>query len=221
MLARSSVLVVGCGGLASTLLWCLCGMGVGRVGFCDGDAVSRSNLNRQFLHTPRDVGRRKTQSAYEKLSAFAPELTLEPLSENLTRENAFPTVSRYDVVALAVDSLSARLLVNEACVHAGVPVIDGGVDGMHGSLTTVLPGKTACLSCLYGGMEPPAGPIPSFAPVVSAVSAMEAHACANVLLGLPNPSEGALILYDGASFRLDHVRVRRVEDCPACGSARG
>lgn len=218
-LARSSVLVVGCGGLASTLLWCLCGMGVGRIGFCDGDVVSRSNLNRQFLHTPRDVGRKKAQSAYEKLSAFAPEITLEPIGEHLTRENAEAVVSGYDLVALAVDSLPARLLVNEACVRADVPMIDGGVNGMHGSLTTVLPGKTACLCCLYGGMEPPAGPIPSFAPVVSAVSAMEAQACADVLLGLPNPSEGTFVLYDGAALTLDHVRVRRREDCPVCGTA--
>lgn len=220
-LARSSVLVVGCGGLASTLLWCFCGMGVGRIGFFDGDVVSRSNLNRQFLHTPRDIGRKKAQSAYEKLSAFAPELTLEPMNEHLTRDNAESVVSQYGVVALAVDSLPARLLVNEACVRTGVPMIDGGVDGMHGSLTTVLPGRTACLNCLYGGMEPPERPIPSFAPVVSAVSAMEAQACADVLLGLPNPSEGALVLYDGASLTLDHVRVRRREDCPVCGTARG
>lgn len=220
-LARSSALVVGCGGLASTLLWCLCGMGVGRIGFCDGDVVSRSNLNRQFLHTPRDVGRKKAQSAYEKLRAFAPELTLEPMSEHLTRANAGVTVAKYDLVVLAVDSLPARLLVNEACVRAGVPLIDGGINGLHGTLHTVLPGKTACLHCLYGDMKPPEGPIPSFAPVVSAISALEAQAAADVLLGLSNPSAENLVVYDGAQFTLERISVRRREDCPICGTAHG
>ena len=76
-LLASSALVVGCGGLGSTLLYCLCGMGVGRIGFCDGDVVSLSNLNRQFLHTPADIGKNKAQSAYEKLSAFAPGSPLD------------------------------------------------------------------------------------------------------------------------------------------------
>ena len=219
-LARSSALVVGCGGLASTLLWCLCGMGVGRIGFCDGDVVARSNLNRQFLHNPRDIGRKKAQSAYEKLRAFAPELTLEPMSEHLTKENAETIVAGYGVVVLAVDSLPARLLVNRACVRRGVPLVDGGINGLHGTLHTVLPGRTACLHCLYGEMEPPHGPIPSFAPVVSTISALEAQACADVLLGLPNPSAENLLLYDGAQFTLERVAVRRREDCPVCGASR-
>ena len=124
-LLASSALVVGCGGLGSTLLYCLCGMGVGRIGFCDGDVVSRSNLNRQFLHGVFDIGRNKAQSAFEKLSAFAPELTLEPYDSFLTEENSVEIVSRYDVVVLAVDSLPARLTVNRACVQAGKPLIDG------------------------------------------------------------------------------------------------
>lgn len=217
-LARSSALVVGCGGLASTLLWCLCGMGVGRIGFCDGDVVARSNLNRQFLHTPRDVGRKKAQSAFEKLRAFAPELTLEPISEHLARDNAAAMVAKYDLVVLAVDSLSARLLVNEACIRAVVPMIDGGVNGLHGTLHTVLPGRTACLHCLYGEMEPPDGPIPSFAPVVSVVSALEAQAASDVLLGLPNLSAENLLVYDGAQFTLERIAVCRRGDCPVCGS---
>ncbi len=216
-LLRSSVLVVGCGGLGSTLLYCLCGMGVGRIGFCDGDVVSRSNLNRQFLHTPRDIGRKKAQSAYEKLKAFAPELTLEPMPFDLTAENAESTVSGYDLVLLAVDTLSARLAVNRACVSARIPLVDGGVNGMHGTLFTVEPGDTACLECLFGGVKPNDAPIPSFAPVVSMVSAMEAQAAANALLGKPNPSCGTMLLFDGASLAIEKVPVQKRDDCRICG----
>lgn len=215
---RSSALVVGCGGLGSTLLYCLCGMGVGRIGFCDGDVVSRSNLNRQFLHTPRDIGRKKTQSAYEKLKAFAPELTLEPMPFELTDENAEGTVSGYDLVLLAVDTLTARLTINRACIDTGVPLVDGGVNGMHGTLFTVRPGKTACLDCLYGGVRADDAPVPSFAPVVSMVSAMEAQSAANILLDRPNPSDGSMLLFDGASLTIEKVPVRRQSDCRVCGT---
>lgn len=216
-LLNASALVVGCGGLGSTLLYCLCGIGVGRIGFCDGDVVSRSNLNRQFLHTPRDIGRMKTQSAYEKLKAFAPELTLEPLPFYLTDENAETTVSGYDVVVLAVDSIQARLIVNAACVAAQKPMIDGGVNGMHGTLFTVIPGKTACLHCLFGDAAVTDEPIPSFAPVVSMVSAIEAQAVANVLLNRLNPSSGTMILIDGVTLDVEKIPVSRRVDCPVCG----
>ena len=216
-LLTSSTLVVGCGGLGSTLLYCLCGMGVGRIGFCDGDVVSRSNLNRQFLHTVSDIGRNKAQSAYEKLSAFAPELLLEPYTEALTEENAVEIVSRYDVVVLAVDSLAARLTINRACVAAQKPLIDGGINGLNGTMLTVRPGKTACLACLYGETIPLKKQIPSFAPVVSCISALEAQSVANVLLDLPNPTDGRLLLFDGASMTTEFVSIGRNSNCPVCG----
>lgn len=216
-LLASSALVVGCGGLASTLLYCLCGMGVGRIGFCDGDTVSLSNLNRQFLHNVADLGRKKTQSAYETLSAFAPELTLEPMDERLTDENAASIISRYDIVLLAVDSVASRLAANRASVAAGVPLIDGGIDGLHGTLLTVRPQITACLSCFYGDLPASQAPIPSFAPVVSAISAMQAQSAANLLLDLPNPTDGRLLLLDGASLTTEFVSIRRNTGCPVCG----
>lgn len=216
-LLASSALVVGCGGLASTLLFCLCGMGVGRIGFCDGDVVSRNNLNRQFLHSVSDLGRKKSRSAYEKLSAFAPDLTLEPYDEPLTDDNAKSIVTRYDVVLLAVDSVASRLVANRACVDADIPLVDGGVSGLRGTLFTVHPRKTACLACLFGENSPPVKETPSFAPVVSTISAWEAQSAANLLLGLPNPTDGLLLLFDGLTLTTEFVPLNRNFSCPVCG----
>ena len=216
-LLASSALVVGCGGLGSTLLYCLCGIGVGRIGFCDGDIVSRSNLNRQFLHDVSDIGRSKTQSAYETLAAFAPDLRLEPYDFPLTDDNASDIVSRYDVVALAVDSVAARLTANRACVAANVPLVDGGVHGLRGTLFSVRPGKTACLSCLFGEEHPPAKHVPGFAPVVSCISALEAQCVANILLNRPNPTDGRLLLFDGEAMTTEFVSIERNPNCAVCG----
>lgn len=216
-LLSSSVLVVGCGGLGSTLLYCLCGMGIGRIGFCDGDTVSLSNLNRQFLHTVQDVGRNKAQSAYEKLSAFAPELTLEPHALHLTVENASTIVSGYDVVLLAVDSIPSRMIVNRACVRVGVPLVDAGIHGLHGSLLTVRPGSTACLGCIYGESSTNEAPIPSFAPIVSAIASLEAQCAADILLGLPNPTDGRMLLFDGTAMTTEFAAISKNKNCPVCG----
>ena len=184
--------------------------------FCDGDVVTESNLNRQFLHTPADIGRSKAQSAFEKLSAYAPELSLEPCDLFITRENAAALVSSYDVVLLAVDSVSPRLIVNEACISSGKPLVDAGINGLRGSLYTFRPGSTACLACIYGAAPPEGGAIPSFAPVVSAVASLEALSAANILLGLPNASDGRLLLFDGAAMTTEFVPISRNPNCPAC-----
>ena len=216
-LLSSSALVVGCGGLGSTLLYCLCGIGIGRIGFCDGDTVTLSNLNRQFLHTERDIGRNKAQSAYEKLSAFASKLKLEPMEFHLNGENATRIVAGYDVVLLAVDSLPARLIVNRACVQVGVPLVDAGINGLHGSLLTIHPSKTACLQCLYGNVLPAPVPIPSFAPVVSTIASLEAQSAANILLGLPSPTDGRMLLFDGGMMTTEFVTIVHNKNCPVCG----
>ncbi len=218
-LGASSALVVGCGGLGSTLLFNLCGMGIGRIGFCDGDVVSESNLNRQFLHTPADIGRSKTQSAYEKLSAFAPELTLEPFDFFVSQQNAVSLVSGFDLVLLAVDSVPARMIVNNACVSKGIPLIDGGVNGFHGSLITYRPNRTSCLSCFYGETKPSKDPIiSSFAPVVSVIASLEAQCAANIFLDLFNPTDGRLLLFDGLSMKTEFVSLSKNPHCPVCGS---
>ncbi len=219
-LNAASALVVGCGGLGSTLLYCLSGIGIGRIGFCDGDVVSESNLNRQFLHTPADIGRSKTQSAFEKLSAFAPELSFEPFNLYFTEENGAAIVSKFDVVLLAVDSVISRLAVNRACVSLGVPLVDAGVSGFRGSVFAVRPGKTACLACFYAETSSLDEPVPSFAPVVSAVASLEAQCGANILLDLPNPTDGKLLFLDAASMTTDLVPIAKTETCPVCGKIR-
>jgi len=216
-LSAASALVVGCGGLGSTLLFDLCSVGVGRIGFCDGDVVALSNLNRQFLHTPADIGRSKAQSAYEKLLAFAPELTLETHGFALTPETAAELIPRYDVVLLAVDSIESRLIANRACVNARIPLVDAGIHGMHGSVYTYRPGSTACLACYYGDNPTiPSEPIPSFAPVVTAISSFEAHCAVNLLLGLPNPTDGRMLLYDGSTMTTEFVPIGKHPNCPVC-----
>ena len=216
-LKSASVLVVGAGGLGSAALYCLAGAGVGRLGIVDCDTVSESNLNRQFLHTVEDLGREKTLSAVEKLRKFNPEPEYVLYQTELTDENAEELLRGWDIVLPAVDNLPARRVINEACLRLGIPMVNGGVSGMIGSLQVVIPGETACLECLYGGVSAPEGPIASFAPVVSTISALMAQSALLYLLGQPLPFRESFLCFDGRSMTLEAVPLRKNPKCPVCG----
>lgn len=217
-LANSAALVIGTGGLGSTLLFCLAGAGVGTIGFMDGDVVSLSNLNRQFLHTERDLGRRKTDSALEKLRAFNPTLLYIPIHDMVTKENADKYIKDFDVVILAVDSIPPRFVVNDACCRQLKPLVNGGVDGMTGMVNLIVPGETPCLRCLYEEQMIPGRHPTSFAPVVSAISALEAQLALLVLLGkAPLPFDKEL-LFCGEDVSWHAVSIMRNPGCETCGN---
>ena len=216
-LGKASVLVVGAGGLGSTLLFCLAGAGVGRIGIADFDTVSESNLNRQFLHTTEGIGTDKPDSAVARLKAFNPDITYETHYASVNEENVEGLVAEYDLIIAAVDNMPARVALNRACVKCGKPLINGGVNGMYGSLQIIEPGKTACLSCLLGEKQKQT-PSTSFAPVVSTISALMADAVLLLILGLPNPLPETLLFFDGEKLAFEKIHLLRDPKCPVCGA---
>ena len=216
-LAAAHVLVVGCGGLGSPLLYALCGMGVGHITFADGDTVSLSNLNRQHLHTVSDIGRNKAASAREKLAAYNPDIALTAVEHAINADNIGPLLVGCDAVALAVDTLAARLAVNRACVQAGIPLIDGGVNGFLGAVTAVFPQETACLECLYGGTSQPDEAPSAIASVTGIVAGMEAQLTLLTLLGQRTELANRLFVFDGARLSLETLTLAKSPRCPLCG----
>lgn len=218
-LEKASALVVGAGGLGSTLLFDLAGAGVGRIGVADFDTVSESNLNRQFLHTTDSVGTDKVDSALKRLKSFNPTIRFDSHRCCVDEDNALDLIAGYDIIIAAVDNMTARAALNLACVKLGKPLVNGGVDGMCGSLQIVEPGKTACLNCLYGENRKTL-PAASFAPVVSTISSLMAQAALLLLLGLPNPLTEAILFFDGETMTFEKITVSRNHECSVCGEVR-
>jgi len=218
-LENSSVLVVGAGGLGSTLLFDLAGAGVGRIGVADFDTVSESNLNRQFLHTADGIGMDKVDSALMRLKAFNPTLRFDRRRCRIDENNVEGLIADYDVIVAAVDNMNARAALNLACIKLGKPLVNGGVNGMCGSLQIVEPRKTACLNCLYG--ENRKMPVAtSFAPVVSTISSLMAQAALLLLLGLQNPLTESILFFDGETMTFKKISISRNPDCPICGGVK-
>ena len=215
-LAKASALVVGAGGLGSALLFCLAGAGVGRIGVAEFDTISESNLNRQFLHTTDGIGEDKLDSALTRLKAFNPTLLYEPHHCRIDESNAAALIADYDIVIAAVDNLTSREILNHTCVKLGKPLVNGGVNGMFGTLQIIEPGKTACLTCLYGE-NPKAPPASSFAPVVSTISSLMAQSALLLMLGMPNPLPNMLLYFDGERLTFEKIPIPRNPSCPVCG----
>jgi adenylyltransferase/sulfurtransferase len=120
-LKAARVLCVGTGGLGSPLAFYLAAAGIGTLGLVDFDVVDASNLQRQIIHSTKDIGRKKLDSAAEKLTALNPALNVVKHETMLTSANALDILKDYDIVADGTDNFPTRYLVNDACVILGIP----------------------------------------------------------------------------------------------------
>lgn len=213
-LSGAKILIVGLGGLGCVLSQCLTGMGVGRLILMDPDRVELHNLDRQFLYTEEDIGKPKAQAAAQRLTRLNHEVDIEAVPQAFTAETTLAP-GQYDVVVAATDSRKSRLDVNRACCGARIPLVCGGVAGLYGTLQVILPGSTPCVHCAGGG-ETWTDHAPSPAPVVSALSALMAQAAVGALCGWELP-QNKLLLFDAKRFELEHIPLRRKENCPHCG----
>ena len=215
-LEKASVLVVGAGGLGCPVLTTLAEAGVGRIGIMDGDVVERSNLNRQYLYTPSDIGKKKAVCAGAWLQRFRPDIELEAWEERLTRENGKRIVSSFDLVICAVDKVKTRLLINRLAKEAGKPLIDGAIDGHYGTVTAVTGKQDPCLACMNPEGKEPVHISSSLGTTTMIVGALEAQLAVAYLAGQKRKG-GSVLSYDGIYGTVEEIPVFKNPSCPICG----
>src|ERR1039457_6610172 len=131
-LKAARVLCVGTGGLGSPLALYLTAAGIGTLGLVDFDVVDASNLQRQIIHSTKDIGRKKIDSAEEKLKALNPAITIVKHETMLSSANALEIIKDYDIVANGTDNFPTRYLVNDACVLLNKPNVYGSIFRFEG-----------------------------------------------------------------------------------------
>src|ERR1700677_2872036 len=161
-LKAARVLCIGAGGLGSPLALYLAAAGVGTLGIVDFDVVDYTNLQRQIIHTTADVGRKKLDSAADKLKAINPFLNLRTFDTKLTGANAMEIFKDFDIVADGTDNFPTRYLVNDACVLSGKPNVYGSIFRFEGQASVFATKQGPCYRCLYPEPPPP-GLVPSCA----------------------------------------------------------
>jgi len=196
-LKGAKVLIAGAGGLGSPIAIYLAVAGVGKLTIVDYDTVSLSNLNRQINHWNKDVDRLKVDSASEKLSALNPDIIINPISDKIEEHNVDDLVGDNDLIVDAMDNVPTRLLLNEVAIKKKIPIFHGAVYGFDGRVTTIIPGVTPCLRCLYPKI-PPSSKFPVVGVTPAVIGCIQAAEVIKYIVGIG-------------------VDVKKKTGCDACG----
>jgi molybdopterin/thiamine biosynthesis adenylyltransferase/rhodanese-related sulfurtransferase len=222
-LKAAKVLCVGTGGLGSPLALYLAAAGIGTLGLVDFDTVDSSNLQRQIIHSTKDIGRKKIDSAQEKLNALNPALNVVKHDTMLSSANALEIFAQYDIIADGTDNFQTRYLVNDACVLLNKPNAYGSIFRFEGQASVFATEQGPCYRCLYPEPPPP-GLVPSCAEggvlgiLPGIVGVIQATEVIKLILGKGEPLVGRLLLVDALSMRFRELKLRKNPDCPVCGT---
>jgi adenylyltransferase/sulfurtransferase len=222
-LKAARVLCVGTGGLGSPLALYLAAAGIGTLGLVDFDVVDASNLQRQIIHSTKDIGRKKLDSAEEKLVALNPALNVVKHDTMLSSANALDIIKDYDIVADGTDNFPTRYLVNDACVLLGKPNVYGSIFRFEGQASVFATEKGPCYRCLYPEPPPP-GLVPSCAEggvlgiLPGLVGVIQATEAIKLILGKGESLIGRLLLVDALNMRFRELKLRKNPECSVCGA---
>ena len=222
-LKQARVLVVGAGGLGSPIALYLAAAGIGHLGIIDSDVVDRTNLQRQILHGTSDIGRRKTDSATDRLEEINPNVAVTRHDVKLASANALEILADYDIVVDGTDNFPTRYLVNDACVILGKPNVHGSIIRFEGQASVFGHESGPCYRCLFREPPPP-GMVPScaeggvFGVVPGLVGSVQATETIKLVLGVGDTLSGRLLLIDAMRMRFRVIQIRRDPSCPACGT---
>jgi len=229
-LAEAHVVLVGCGGIGSPALQYLAAAGIGRLTLIDSDVVEESNLQRQTIFTPADIGKSKAEVAAEWVRRFDPALRVRAVVQRLGVENAARITEGAQVVLDGCDNFATRLAISDACVAAGVPLTSAAIGRFQGQVANFaghLPGEP-CYRCFVGDafdaeecdtcaadgvLGAMVGMVGSFAAMQAIRILLQGHAA------LGDPQWGRLHLFDGLAPSLKSLKIAKDPGCKGCSGA--
>lgn len=220
-IAAGSVLLVGAGGIGCGAAPWLASAGVGRLVIVDFDTIDATNLGRQVLFGPEDIGKSKVRVAGHRLASHNPDINIQTVDERLDDEALAELIKSVDIVLDGTDNFATRFQVNDACVADGKTLVSGSAIRLEGQLAVFGPDyrKGACYRCLYTeadeSLESCAGN-GVLGPVPGVIGAMMATEALKLLAGL-EVRRDTLRLYDASSSEFQNLRIKKRKGCPACG----
>ena len=226
-LLASTAVIVGCGALGSFQAGALARAGVGKLRIIDRDYVELSNLQRQWLfdESDADEGLPKAVAAAGALGRINSEIEVEPCVADLTPANVEELLGGVDVVLDGTDNFETRYLMNDFCVRDGIPWVYGAAVGSYGLSMTVIPGRTACLKCVFpeppGGVQPTCETAGVVNSVTAAIASLQVAAALKLLSGHEAQVPGRITtmeIWTGIIRQIDQPGPDPA--CPACGQRR-
>ncbi len=222
-LARSSVFIVGAGGLGSPAALYLAASGIGKLTICDHDQVDLTNLQRQILHDTASIGKLKTDSAKNALQRINPEIEIISLPQRATIDLLNKEIGSVDAVIDASDNFSTRHMINQVCLDHHKPLISGAIIRFSGQITVfdLRQHSSPCYHCLFPDSgdsdDPNCALMGVFSPLAGIIGCIQAAETIKILLGMGKTLNGRLLLLDGLTMHWRSLRLGKDPLCPACG----
>ena len=220
-LRNAKACIVGLGGLGAPIALKLVAMGIGYLRIVDRDIVSRSDLHRQYLYDVDSIGQPKVEVALRKLSRLNPDVEIEPFPESLNLANASELIAGVDVVLDGLDRPEPRYLLNRTCNKLKIPYIFGGAIETSGNLSTIVPGRSACLECFMPGLKdddlPKCAIVGVHPSALGIVTSLQTYDAVRLLTGQEPALLNKFFFIDLKEMKFNILNLSVREDCPVCG----
>ncbi|MBL0923540.1 MAG: HesA/MoeB/ThiF family protein [Sphingomonadaceae bacterium] len=227
-LLSSHVLLVGAGGIGCPAIQYLAAAGVGTISVVDDDVVSLSNLQRQILFSDTQIGMAKVDAAADAVAKLNPEVNFIPTKQRINSDIPDDILDGVDVVIDGCDNFATRLIVNDLCIAAQVPLVSAAIGQFHGQIGTFtgwLP-DAPCYRCFVGDAHDPddcddcatQGVLGAMCGLVGSFAAMETI---RVLTGFGTAQVGKLHLFDGMVPSMRSIRLPKDPECRSCNASAG
>jgi molybdopterin-synthase adenylyltransferase len=216
-LKNASVLISRCGGVGGVVALQLAAAGIGKMIIAHAGNVRPSDLNRQLLMTHDWIGKPRAESIRRRLTEFNPRMELTVVDQNINEDNAAELVSQADIVVDCAPLFQERFAMNRQCVAQRKPLVECAMYEMEAQITSILPGQTPCLQCLYP--EIPAHwkrQFPVFGAVSGTIACMAAMETIKIIAQIGQPLFGKLLRCDLSSMSFKTLRIQRRIDCGCC-----
>jgi len=225
-LLNSKVLVIGTGGLGAPAAMYLAAAGIGTIGLVDFDAVDLSNLQRQIIHSTRDLGKPKVLSGQETINDMNPDVKVVVYKEWVGSNNIMDIIKDqdYDFIIDGTDNFPAKFLINDTCVLSAKPFSHAGIIRFQGQTMTYIPGKGPCYRCIFKNPPPPdavptcrqAGVLGVMGGIIGTIQATEAI---KYILGTGDLLNGYLLTYDALKMDFRKIKIPQRKTCQVCGES--
>ncbi|MCH8003378.1 MAG: molybdopterin-synthase adenylyltransferase MoeB [Nanoarchaeota archaeon] len=219
---QGKVLIVGAGGLGSPAALYLAAAGIGTIGIVDFDVVEENNLQRQIIHSTKEISTLKVDSAKNSINNLNPNVKVETYNVKLNSQNAMEIIKKYDVVIDASDNFPTRYLVNDACVLLSKPNIYGSIFRFEGHTSVFNYDDGPCYRCLFPN-PPPRDAVPScteggvLGVLPGVIGTIQATEALKIIIEKGDTLSGRFLVYDALSMKFKEIKLSKNKNCPICG----
>ena len=220
-LLRSSILMIGAGGLGSIASLYLTTSGIGQITIVDFDTIDESNLPRQILFKADDLGQNKALITKQRLMEYNSDAVINSIDKKLSEDEMNQLISQVDIVVDATDNLESRLMINKICFNLKRPLIVGAAIRYEGHILTLNNGKdqNSCLNCLYSSSDENLEDCQGngiMSPVAGIIGSMMANECIKTLIGISNNKENIISIFDLKNNIYKKINVPKNSKCSVC-----